>query len=73
MNSIILIGSGGHCKSCIDVLETNNDIKLGIVEKDKVLKKNLWDIKLFHDSQLVMLWEDYGLVCVVKLKILMFV
>jgi len=31
---IILIGGGGHCRSCIDVIETNNVFKIaGIVER----------------------------------------
>ena len=30
---IILIGGGGHCKSCIDVIESNNMFDIaGIVE-----------------------------------------
>ncbi len=31
---IILIGGGGHCRSCIDVIEVNNEFKIaGIVER----------------------------------------
>ena len=35
---IILIGGGGHCKSCIDVIESTNEFKIaGIIDsKDKI-------------------------------------
>ena len=35
---IILIGGGGHCKSCIDVIESTNDFSIaGIIDsKDKI-------------------------------------
>ena len=38
MQNLILIGGGGHCKSCIDVIEGVNDYKiLGILDTaDKV-------------------------------------
>lgn len=33
INGIILIGGGGHCKSCIDVIETTSSYKiLGIID-----------------------------------------
>ena len=40
---IILIGGGGHCKSCIDVIEQEGRFEIaGIVEKpDKVGEKVL--------------------------------
>ena len=40
MNSIILLGSGGHCKSCIDVLEKifSHNIS-AIIEKPNQVKK----------------------------------
>ena len=28
MKSIILIGNGGHCKSCIDVLENSSEFQI---------------------------------------------
>ena len=32
---ILLVGAGGHCKSCIDVIESSGNFKVrGIVEKD---------------------------------------
>ena len=72
MNSIILIGSGGHCKSCIDVIETNNEYKIkGIVDKDKVFKKEFMGYKIIgDDSKLIQCFGegDYGLVCVGQIK-----
>ena len=33
--AILLLGAGGHCKSCIDVIESGGEFKVGgIVEKD---------------------------------------
>ncbi len=42
-NELILIGGGGHCKSCIDVIETQGKYKIaGILDKaDKVGEKVL--------------------------------
>ena len=43
MKKIILIGGGGHCKSCIDVIEQENKFKIiGIIDiKEKVGQKIL--------------------------------
>jgi len=36
MKKIILLGGGGHCKSCIDVIENENIYKIaGIIDKKK--------------------------------------
>ena len=41
MKKIILIGAGGHCKSCIDVIEIQKKFKiLGLVDNKK---------KIFYD------------------------
>jgi sugar O-acyltransferase (sialic acid O-acetyltransferase NeuD family) len=34
LDTIVLIGGGGHCKACIDVLETAHFTIVGILEKD---------------------------------------
>lgn len=41
MKNLILIGGGGHCKSCIDVIELENKFNIaGILDvKDKIGKK----------------------------------
>ena len=36
MHKIILIGAGGHAKSCIDVIKSTNNYKiLGMLDKKK--------------------------------------
>ena len=36
MKSIILLGNGGHCKSCIDVIENSDEFQIkGIITNDK--------------------------------------
>ena len=47
---IILVGGGGHCKSCIDVIENGNQFRIiGII--DKIKKKNfLLNYKVFPES-----------------------
>ena len=36
MKKIILVGGGGHCKSCVDVIENENKYKIkAIIDKKK--------------------------------------
>ena len=50
MKKIILVGGGGHCKSCVDVIENENKYKIiAIIDK----KKNfLLSYKVFPESYL---------------------
>ena len=48
MNSVILLGSGGHCKSCIDVIEKSFFKIKGIIDKPNQVIKNLWDIRFWE-------------------------
>ena len=42
MEFIILIGGGGHCKSCIDVIEQEGRFKIaGIVEKEEIIGEQI--------------------------------
>ena len=42
MRNIILVGAGGHCKSCIDVIEKENQFKIvGLVDNKKKTGKFL--------------------------------
>ena len=42
MKKIILIGGGGHCKSCIDIIECTSSYKiLGIIDLEKKLKHSI--------------------------------
>ncbi len=72
MNSIILLGGGGHCKSCIDVIEKSSYFKIkGIIDKpDQVNKKIMGYEILGNDNQLEDLFQenDCGLVCVGQVK-----
>ena len=34
-NKIVLLGGGGHCKACIDVIETTGFTIAGIIDKEK--------------------------------------
>lgn len=41
MNEILLIGAGGHARSCIDVIESISEYKIiGLVEKNNTKEKN---------------------------------
>ena len=42
MKPILLIGGGGHCRSCIDVIETEGKYKIaGIIEKQKTINQEI--------------------------------
>ena len=69
MKKIILIGGGGHCKSCIDVIETENKYKIiGIIDKKKM--KFLLNYKVFVESYLdnKLIKKNYALVTVGQIK-----
>ena len=60
---LILIGAGGHCNSCIDVIESMGQYKIaGLVEKDKTLNdENLGYPIIGTDSDLDELRKEYSL------------
>jgi sugar O-acyltransferase (sialic acid O-acetyltransferase NeuD family) len=68
MKKIILIGGGGHCKSCIDVIENGNKYKIkGIIDK----KKNfLLNYKVFPESYInkKLIKNNYAFVTVGQIK-----
>jgi sugar O-acyltransferase (sialic acid O-acetyltransferase NeuD family) len=68
MKKIILVGGGGHCKSCIDVIENENKYKItGIIDK----KKNfLLNYKVFSESYLnkKLIKNNYAFVTVGQIK-----
>jgi len=68
MKKIILVGGGGHCKSCIDVIENENKYKIiGIIDK----KKNfLLNYKVFSQSYLnkKLVKNNYSFVTVGHIK-----
>jgi len=42
VKDIILFGGGGHCKSVIDVIESEGSYKIrGIIDKEEMVGKNV--------------------------------
>ena len=62
MNEIILIGAGGHARSCIDVIEQSGQFKIaGLVEKGKLNnKENLGYPIIGTDDDLQNLRQKYS-------------
>ena len=62
MNEIILIGAGGHARSCIDVIELSGLFKIaGLVEKGKLKnKENLGYPIIGTDDDLQNLRQKYS-------------
>lgn len=54
---IILVGGGGHCKSCIDVIESENKYRIkGVIDLPKELGKSVLGYKIFgRDEDLLAL------------------
>jgi sugar O-acyltransferase (sialic acid O-acetyltransferase NeuD family) len=68
MRKIFLIGGGGHCKSCIDVIENENKYKIiGIIDKKKTF---LLNYKVFPESYLnkKLIKNNYAFVTVGHIK-----
>ena len=52
MSKIILIGGGGHCKSCIDIIELNNKFKIkGIIDKNKKKHDKVLNYKILGNDK----------------------
>ena len=72
MSSIILLGSGGHCKSCIDVIEKSHSHKIkGIIDKPNQVNKEFMGYKILgNDNQLQDHFQenDCSLVCVGQIQ-----
>ena len=69
--SLILIGAGGHCKSCIDVIEQENKfIIAGIVDINTSISDLLGYPLLGHDDDLakLKLSYDYALITIGQIK-----
>ena len=61
MDEIILVGAGGHARTCIEVIEQGGQYKIaGLVEKDEIMdKKNLEYPIIGIDEDLETLREKY--------------
>lgn len=70
-SKIILVGGGGHCKSCIDVIEQENKFQIaGIVDSKKNAGKILGYPVIGSDEDLLKLRKtyDYALVTIGQIK-----
>ena len=68
---LILIGGGGHCKSCIDVIEQENKFLIaGIVDTNRSICDLLGYPWLGHDDDLakLKLSYDYALITIGQIK-----
>ena len=72
MKSIVLFGSGGHCKSCIEIIENSREFKIkGIVVKKGNKIKSFMDYKVLgNDDNLreCLKKDDSALICVGQIK-----
>lgn len=72
MKKILLIGGGGHCKSCIDVIEQQGVYEVaGIIDKPAELGKKVLGYKVIgSDKDLQSLRDefDYALVAVGQIR-----
>lgn len=61
MEEILLIGGGGHCKACIDVIEQENRYKIaGIIDKPQLKGKKILGYDIIGcDDDLEKLFEKY--------------
>jgi sugar O-acyltransferase (sialic acid O-acetyltransferase NeuD family) len=60
-NKIILIGGGGHCKSCIDTILTADQYSIeGILDANKSHIKNLSGFPLLGDDRMIPEWVRQG-------------
>ena len=59
MKELILVGAGGHCLSCIDVIELQNKYKIvGLIDKKPQNKKFNYKI-LGKDEDLKKIFKKY--------------
>ena len=68
---LILIGGGGHCKSCIDVIEQENKFLIaGIVDTNRSISELLGYPLRGHDEDLIKLKAsyDYALITMGQIK-----
>ena len=68
MKSIILLGNGGHCKSCIDVVENSDKFKIkGIITNEKNSLERFMNYKIIGNDDTISSCfdiDDYGLIAV---------
>ena len=61
MKKLILLGGGGHCKSCIDVIEQENKYKIiGILDKEELCGQRLLDYEFVGVDTDIRKFADEG-------------
>ena len=69
---IILIGGGGHCKSCIEVIESTNEYSIaGIIDIQEKIGNTILGYKIIgsdHDLEQLKEKYDYALITVGQIK-----
>ena len=72
MKSIILLGNGGHCKSCIDVIENSDEFSVkGVISKNSHNQGTFMDYEILgNDDNITDFFnkDDYGLVAIGQIK-----
>jgi sugar O-acyltransferase (sialic acid O-acetyltransferase NeuD family) len=60
-NSLILIGGGGHCKSCIDVVEQEGYYTIaGILDKPELVGRRIFDYPIIGtDEEIIKLAQNH--------------
>lgn len=70
--NIILLGGGGHCRSCIDVIESTGNYKiLGFFDKDETQTLPVYPYPLLGDESLISSYiepDNFFLVAVGQIK-----
>ena len=72
MRNIVLLGAGGHCKSCIEIIENVEKYQIkGILDNNKKRDEDFMGYKILGpDEELknIISENDLGLVCVGQIK-----
>ena len=59
--SLVLLGGGGHCKSCIDVIESTDQWQIaGVLEKENALNNAVLDYPILGDDTLIDTYVEEG-------------
>lgn len=72
MKSLVLIGNGGHCKSCIDIIESTNEYRIkGIIVHPNDSCETFMNYKVLgndNDIFRCFIENDYALICIGQIK-----
>ena len=72
MKSILLIGNGGHCKSCIEIIESTKNFKIkGIITQSKEKSESFMNYKIIGNDENINECfdkDDSALICVGQIK-----